>query len=124
MLRTKVNIARRDHYPHIVIPIKTCVLFHFMKSLAEDVPVHPQRAGGVVGVAGAALGDRQYRRLALARGAFRARSLGWGEPARIGRRAGARVLVRVPAGPRQNIAAIFTVSLTLRGFGREFPRHS
>jgi hypothetical protein len=40
--------------------------------------------------------------LALAdlRGAFRAGSLGRGEPARIGRRSGARVLVRVPPAAR------------------------
>jgi hypothetical protein len=43
-----------------------------MKYFTKDVPVHPQRADGVVGVAGAALGDRQYRPLAVVRRAFRA----------------------------------------------------
>ncbi len=61
ILLAKINIARRDHYPHIVIPAKTFPVFNLVKSLAENVPVHPQRAGGVVWVAGAALGDRQYR---------------------------------------------------------------
>jgi hypothetical protein len=116
MLWTIVNVSRRDHYPHIVIPGKTCVFFNIMKYPAENGPVHPQRAGGVVGVGGAALGDRQYRRLTLARGAFRARSLGWSEPARVGRRAGAGVLIRVPAGACQNIAAAFGFDQPVFGF--------
>lgn len=89
-----------------------------MQYFAEDGSVHPQRAGGIIGVGGAALGDRQYRCLALMRGAFRARVVGRGKPAGIGRRAGARVFVGVPASARQSIAAALGFDQAVLGFER------
>jgi hypothetical protein len=76
------------------------MVFNIMKSLAEDVAIDPLGAGGVIGVASAALGDRQDRSPALLRRTFRTRAVGPGEPAPIERRSGARVLVRVPPAAR------------------------